>query len=192
VRYLAHALAALLLACGPTPGEQVQKNVQTFKADQRADKLVAAGRAFAEVGDLTRAEQYFAAAIEAGGDEAKILPMLLAVCVQDGRYRVAIAYDESYLHKHPDDVRARFVLGTLYQAIGDRDAAKTELEKVVDVRPKEPQAHFALAVLLRDDGRRVEADKHFREYLRLDPQGAHAEEARASLLKSVPHEGETP
>src|SRR5262249_44968221 len=128
VRYV--LLALLLAACGPSPGEQVQKNVATFKADQRADKLVAAGRAFAQVGDLTRAEQYFAAAIDAGGDEAKILPMLLAVCVQDGRYRVAISYDESYLHKHPDDVRARFVLGTLYQAIGDREAARMELEKV--------------------------------------------------------------
>jgi Tfp pilus assembly protein PilF len=180
-----------LVACGPpSQGAQVQENVRTFKAEQRADRLVAAGKAFASVGDLTRAEQYFAAAIEAGGDDAKILPMLLSVCVQDGRYRVAITYAETYVRKHPDDVRVRFVLGTMYQGIGESARAKEELERVVDARPKEPQAHFALAVLMRDEGDRAAADRHFREYLRLAPQGAHAAEARASLLKSVPEEEE--
>jgi len=32
----------------------------------------------------------------------------------------------------------------------------------------------------------VAADPHFREYLRISPRGPHAEEAQASLLKSVP------
>jgi tetratricopeptide (TPR) repeat protein len=187
LRATTFCLLALALACGPpSPGAQVQANVRTFKAEQRADKLVATGKAFASVGDLTRAEQYFAAAIEAGGDDTKIIPMLLSVCVQDGRYRVAITYAETYLTRHPDDVRVRFVLGTMYQGIGEPVRAKEELERVVDARPKEPQAHFALAVLMRDEGDRVAADKHFREYLRLAPQGAHAAEARASLLKSVP------
>jgi Tfp pilus assembly protein PilF len=176
-----------LVGCGPpSQGAEVQQNVRTFKAEQRADRLVAAGKAFASVGDLTRAEQYFAAAIEAGGDEGALLPMLLSVCVQDGRYRVAITYAEAYVRRHPDDVRVRFVLGTMYQGIGENVRAKEELERVVDARPKEPQAHFALAVLMRDGGDRASADKHFREYLRLAPQGAHAAEARASLLTEVP------
>ena len=38
------SLSPCFLACGPTPGERVQQNVRTFKADQRADKLTAAGR----------------------------------------------------------------------------------------------------------------------------------------------------
>jgi hypothetical protein len=46
-------------------------------------------------------------------------------------------------------------------------------------------AHYALAVLSRDENDPVGADKHFREYLRLAPNGPHAEEAQASLLESV-------
>lgn len=181
-------LAGSSIACAASPGDRVQQNVKTFKSEQKPDKLVAQARAFAAVGDLTRAEEYFAAAIEAGGDESKIIPFLLAVCVQDGRYRVAINYDENYLRRHPGDVSARFVLGTLYAAVGDAMRAQGELEKVVSARPAEAQAHFALAVLVRDQGDRAEADRHFREYLRLAPQGAHAEEARASLLHSVPQQ----
>ena len=180
-------IAALApLGCGNSPGDRVQQNVRTFKSEQKPDKLVAEARAFWRVGDLTRAEEYFAAAIESGGDEAKIIPQLLSVCVQDGRYRVAITYAENHLRRHPNDVNARFVLGTLYAAVGEVPEARTELERVVAARPAEAQAHFALAVLIRDQGNRAEADRHFREYLRLAPQGQHAEEARASLLQTVP------
>jgi tetratricopeptide (TPR) repeat protein len=178
--------AALLAGCAPSAGDRVQQNVKTFKSEQKPEKLVAQARAFWSVGDTTRAEEYFAMAIDAGGDENKIIPLLLGVCVQDGRYRVAIGYAENHLRRHPNDVSARFVLGTIYAAVGDAPGAKAELEKVLVARPAEAQAHFALAVLVRDQGDRAAADRHFREYLRLAPQGAYAEEARASLLQAVP------
>jgi len=187
----AGAVAFAALGCAPSAGDRVQQNVKTFKSEQKPEKMVAQARAFWNVGDLTRAEEYFAAAIDAGGDEGKIIPLLLAVCVQDGRYRVAISYAENHLRRHPSDVSARFVLGTLYAAVGDAPGARAELEKVLVARPTEAQAHFALASVVRDQGDRAGADAHFREYLRLAPQGAHAEEARASLLQSVPPAGES-
>ena len=72
-------------------------------------KLIDRGKAFAEINDTTRAEQYFAAAIAAGADERQVIPLLLTVCAQDGRYRVAIQYAEAYLKGHPKDLRVRFV-----------------------------------------------------------------------------------
>lgn len=176
-----------LAACAPSAGERVKSNVKEFNAEQSAKTLIERGRAFASVGDLTRAEQYFAAALDQGGDEKQILPLLLSVCAQDGRYRVAISYAESYLKKHPNDVHARFVLGTLHAAVGNAPEAKVELERVLVQNPGEAQAHFALATVIRDNqGDLTSADHHFREYLRLSPEGTHAEEARASLLKTVP------
>jgi hypothetical protein len=53
--------------------------------------------------------------------------------------------------------------------------------------PSNSNAHYALAVLLRDESADLStADEHFREYLRLSPAGAHADEARGSLLQRVP------
>ena len=54
-------------------------------------------------------------------------------------------------------------------------------------RPDDAKAHYALAILARDsENDVVGADRHFREYLRIEPNGAHAEEARASLLRRMP------
>jgi len=183
-------LAASFLSGGcasSNEGKRMKANVQTFQKDMNPDRLVALGKGFAAVGDTTRAEQYFSAALERGGDDRKIIPLILRVCIQDARYRVAIQYAEGYLRKRPDDSRTRFVLATLYAGVGENVAARAELERVLAVRPDDADAHFALAVLMRDiQEDPVAADPHFREYLRLKPAGEHAEEAQSSLLKSVP------
>jgi tetratricopeptide (TPR) repeat protein len=192
-RFRAAAICFVTLAstvffgCAETPGERVQRNVNLIHHDQKPERLIELGKGFASVGDLTRAEQYFAAAIESGADEREVLPMLLRVCVLDGRFRMAIQYAENHLKHSPTDIATRFVVGSLYSAIGDTDAARAAYNQVLEVEPDNADAHFALASLLRDiGGDPVLADHHFREYLRLKPGGTHVEEAQASLLKTVP------
>jgi tetratricopeptide (TPR) repeat protein len=181
------AVTVLLGACTPTAGDNVKARMATMKKEETQDILVDRGKAFASIGDTTRAEQYFAAALAQGKNESTILPLLLTVCLADGRYRVAIEYAEQYLKKHPNDVRVRFVLGTVYEAVGDSESARLNLETVVGAQPQDAEAQYALAILLRDgDHDPAAADPHFREYLRLRPSGSHAEEAQASLMKSVP------
>lgn len=174
--------------CGPsTPAEKAQADMATFRKEATTVNLVDRGKAFAAVGDTTRAEEYLAAALDQGAPANEVLPLLLQVCVQTGRYRSAIQHAENHLRTHPGDLRTRFVLGTIYAAIGETKDAKAALESVVEARPNEPSAHYALAVLARDnESDVVSADRHFREYLRIEPEGSHAEEARASLLKRMP------
>jgi tetratricopeptide (TPR) repeat protein len=176
----------LLFGCATEGGNKMQADLAVYKKDHNPARMIEYGKGFAAVGDLTRAEEYFTAALEAGGDETVITPMLLRVCIQDGRYRVAIQYGETFIRKHPNDVRTRFVLATLYLAISDNVDARAQFERVLAAKPEDADAHFALAVLMRDSQEDLlSADHHFREYLRLKPGGAHAEEAQASLLKSV-------
>lgn len=166
-----------------------EPNVQAevMREEQTPDKLVARGRAFARVGDLTRAEQYLAAALDAGADVDVALPMLLKVCIAEQRYRAAISYGEPHLKKRPEDTRLRFVIASLYSTIGETVTAREHLEKVVEAQPENAEVHFAMGMLaLESDGDMVTADGHFREYLRLEPQGAHAPEARSHLLRSMP------
>ena len=133
--------SALPLGCHASQGDQMRANLQEMKEESTASKLFQRGRAFAATGDSTRAEQYFAAAISMGGDERVILPMLLTVCIQDGRYRVAIEYASTYLQKHPMDVPVRMLLGTLYSAIGDATNARRELDRVLEARLSDADAH---------------------------------------------------
>jgi tetratricopeptide (TPR) repeat protein len=158
-----------------------------MKSEHSTDKLVGRGRAFASVGDLTRAEQYLSAAIEVGGDPASILPELLRVCIAANRYRVAIAYAAPWLQRHPRDRKLRFLVAALRSGIGDASGAGVDLERLVTEAPGDSRAQFAYAVLLRDQlGDPGRADGHFRAYLRIEPDGPHADEARAALLETVP------
>ncbi len=188
---LAHPvlLAAALgtTACG---GNKVVAQAATVRAEETPEKLLARGRAFLVQADYGRAEQYFAAAIDHGAEPRVALPLLLRACAEEKRFRAAIDYAEPHLRRHPEDARLRFVVASLYTSIGDVATARAELERVVKDRPDMAPAHFALAVLLRDEqGDPVQADVHFREYLRLDPRGAHVDEARGSLLKLVDRGG---
>jgi Tfp pilus assembly protein PilF len=179
----------LVCACGGSsaPSADPVRTLSIMKKAERPEKLIQEGRAFATVGDTTRAQEYFAAAIARGADEAKVIPLIVEVCVRDGRYELAIDYASRYARKRPNDVRMRYLLGTLYAAIGDAGRARGELEFVVQAKPNDPEPHWALAKVLHDQAKDPTlADGQFRAYLRLAPTGAHADEARASLLSQEP------
>ena len=173
-------------ACAAPPSDRVARDVSTVRTERAPDKLVARGTAFASVGDLTRAEQYLAAALDAGADPNVVLPRLLRVCINSGNHRAAISYATPLLQRRPDDVNLRFVVAELRAVTGDPQGARADLAHVVAIAPEEPGPHFAFARLLRDQlGDAVGADREFRAYLRVAPAGEHAEESRASLLLAV-------
>ena len=174
---------ALLAGCGaasstpPTSARPVLKDPV---------QLAARGDAYAELGDYTRAEQYFGAAIAAGGKTAEILPRLLRACVGAGDLRLAAEYAETELARNPDNAHLRFVTGALYAQIGNPVAAREHLVQAASALPDDGEVQFSVAAFFRDDLHdRVVADPYFREYLRIAPTGAHAEEARHSLMERV-------
>jgi Tfp pilus assembly protein PilF len=184
------ALALAAVALGGCRKDQLSARAATVQAEETPEKLLARGRAFMASGDVARAEQYFATALDHGAEPRVALPLLLRACAAEKRYRAGIDYAEPHLRRHPNDALLRFVVASFYTTIGDVPTARSQLERVVKDKPDLAPAHFALAVLLRDEqGDRVEADIHFREYLRLDPGGVHVDEARGSLLKLVERGG---
>lgn len=186
-RFVAACASLFLFACAHTQAEKAEADMATMRDEHSKERLVERGKAFAAVGDLTRAEDYLAAAIDQGASPKEILPLLMDVCVRGGRYRSAIQHAENHLRKYPHDSATRLVMGTLYAALGEGKEARTALEQVVVEHPDDAQAHYVLAVVARDsDNDVIAADRHFREYLRIQPNGAHAEEARAALLKRMP------
>lgn len=181
-------MAMLVLAgCVRQPGAEVKTQMEIVRREQTWEKLFERGKAFAAVGDHTRGEQYLASALAAGGDSKKIVPVLMAVCVEAQKYRVAIDYGEAHLRDHPGDAKLRHLVGTLYLALGEAAKARSSFEGVLRRSPDEAETHYALGVLFRDNDRDLlRADEHFRAYLRLNPRGPHEQDARASLLKVVP------
>lgn len=174
------------VGCVHSAGAKLEQDTKMARSERDPSKLVEYAMSFRETGDLTRAEQYLNAAMEAGEDERKVFPLLLGICVADKRYRSAINYTEDYLRRHPRDQKLRFVLATLYSALEDHQHAKAELVRVIAGNPDLADAHYMLGVILRDNFADFQgSDAHFREYLRLDPKGSHEEEAHGSLLSRI-------
>ena len=181
-------LTLVALGCAPVKPKEskLSHDVKIVQTENEPSKLFERGKQFQAVGDLTRAEQYYAAAMQTGYPESKVLPLLLHVCIEGHRLQVAIDYAEPVLKKNPKDHKLRMVLASLYSATGQHSRARAYYEQVVAEDPDDAIAHYALAVTLRDEFHdRMGADRHFREYLRLSPEGPHAEEAKGSLLKDV-------
>ncbi len=148
--------------------------------------LVEQGDIFAAHGDFTRAQQYFAAAITAGGKSGAILPHLLKACIASGDLRLASEYAENELSRSPDDAHLRFLSGALAAQTGNRPVAREHLVLAARQLKTDPGVQFSVATFFRDDMQdRVQADPYFRDYLRLAPKGEHAAEARGSLMETV-------
>lgn len=186
---LAAILSCLLMlsACAPRSAVGPQAAESERARRETANELLARARASALSGDYTRAEQYLNLAADVGAPRERVVPLLMDVCVRDRRYRAAIQYAEHHLRDHPRNYTLRFVLATLLLAIGEPTRAREELESVLRAQGAHAEAHYALAVVLRDElGNRSQADRHFREYLKLSPGGRHSEQAEESLLQVVP------
>lgn len=177
-------LGMLAVGCGAAAVPDSRANLQALRSEHTVDKLTERGLAFAEIGDLTRAEQYLAAALEQGAPARKIVPPLLQVCVAAGRHRAALVYAREYGTSLASDPQFGFILAVLESAVGDPDAALAHLRRTVRALPAHAEAHYQLALLLRKRGTDDEATQHLREYLELAPQGAFADDAREELAQS--------
>jgi len=181
-RFLIFALAISCGACGRAAVTDSQANLQLLRSEHTEDKLVRRGLAFAELGDLTRAEQYLTAALDQGAPPRRVIPPLLHVCLAAGRHRAALAYAREFGAPLAGDLQFRYLLATLESAVGDPDKAVQELRRILLASPRYVDAHYQLALLLqRRGGDDEQVALHLREYLKLSPDGPFAEDARTRL-----------
>lgn len=172
----------LSTACATTTPPDSQANLRALRDEHTTVKLVQRGLGYAELGDLTRAEQYLAAALEQGATPRQALPRLLHVCIAAGRHRAALVYAQEYGAPLASDAQFLFLQATLESAVGDADTAIEQLRRTVKLLPDHPNAHYQLALLLeRREGSEADIVAHLRHYLRLAPHGSHADDAWARL-----------
>jgi tetratricopeptide (TPR) repeat protein len=182
------ATALFAVGCGASANESTKQHQAGPKYSPLKDPVVMMEHAdaFAENGDYTRAQQYYSAALAAGGKPSVVLPKLLRACIASGDLRLATEYAEQELSRNPDDAKLRFVTGALHAQIGNRPAARNHLAQAAEQLKQNPKVQYSVATFFRDDLQdRVSADPYFREYLRLAPNGEHAAEARGSLMERV-------
>lgn len=147
-----------------------------------AAELYALGVQLSQAGDSVRAEQYLAAALDRGYPEAQALPALISLCLRQSRLRSALLYGIPYLERHPDDVPLRYLLAAVLLGLVQPDRAYAELGQVLIRQPAHASALYLRAVTARDHLRDAAAARaDFTRYLKVAPDGIHADEAQAFL-----------
>jgi tetratricopeptide (TPR) repeat protein len=175
-RYVGAVLVVVITAACGAPQKPIHSNPDPL-AEASGRELFALGQRFASAGDLVRAEQYFAAAMQRGAAPQHVLPRLLEVCIQADRYRAAINYARRHLRRYPRDWPVRYLLAVVYAGQHQRDRALLEIEQILAVEPTQPEVYFLLGRLASDaiDERGL-AIECFERYLALAPTGARATE----------------
>lgn len=182
---LVAATALAAVGCGANAIEHA-KPATAMSPLKDSSLLAKQGEQYAEAGDFTRAQQYYAAALAAGGKSTAILPHLLRACIAAGDVRLASEYAETELSRNPDNAHLRFLTGALHAQVGNRETARKHLVQAASDLKDDAKVQFSVATFFRDDLKDVvAADPYFREYLRLAPRGEHAPEARGSLMERV-------
>lgn len=100
---------------------------------------------------------------------------------EHGDYRTAAYYLSGRVGAAPQDIEARCKLGASYSQLGLHDQGLDLLRQVVQQRPGQPEILFYYGTALSLAGRKVEADRTFRQVLRLQPEHAGARTWAAQL-----------
>lgn len=183
-------LLALVAGCGsatPAPVAQApNQNDPLSHIDAKA--LFDRAQYLAKQGDYIRAEQYFAAAVDKGYPEQKVIGPLVEACVLSSRIPAGLQYAEPYLERHPQAWSLRLIVASLYYSLDRPQDAEVALLRVLEDAPQEPAtAHYLLALIYRDaENGEAKMKAHARRYLDLDPRGGHAEEAVDMLRGARP------
>ncbi|UJR84898.1 tetratricopeptide repeat protein [Sandaracinus amylolyticus] len=184
-RVLLIVVALAAIGCGGAQTQPDETPVTDPLSTVQAGELYERGVYLAQHEDYIRAEQYLVAAMQRGHDEHVVMPALLAACVRSSRLSAALGYAEPYLERHPDAWSLRLLVATIHMGLGEAENAHTHLLRVVEEHPDEAVAHYMLGVLSRDDlANPAAAIASFQRYLELAPEGEHAPEARASIVRA--------
>lgn len=92
----------------------------------------------------------------------------------------------------PQDERAHVVLGELYSAIGNHDAAANILEKAIQINDKEPALMTRLGIEQMNMGMPVNAERNFRKALELEGDDKPTMDWLANVLQNTNRAHEVP
>jgi len=108
-----------------------------------AEQWLHQGRRLAQQGSIGRAEEYLLAAWSEGASAHEVLPLLLPMCLSEGRLRTALEYVQRARRADPRDPQLLQISISLHMALGHSLLARREMETLALLQPQYRQAiHF--------------------------------------------------
>jgi len=130
-----------------------------------------------------QAEEAYRKAIELDPTFTNALTNLGNLCYSQGEIRTALEFFEQALQHEPDHPEALYNIGFILYEQGDVKGAAHCFLRAVESDPGFADAHFNAAMTLEDLHRAQEAQRHWRAYVDLDPNGPWADIAARHLQR---------
>jgi tetratricopeptide (TPR) repeat protein len=108
--------------------------------------------------------------------------------LKSGQLQQALRHFDGVLATQPQSIDALCLSGVALAGLGQSKAAVGRLQEAISLRPNHAPLHYNLAKVLQDADRDLEAERAYRETLRLAPDFA---EAMANLAILLRERGET-
>ena len=116
------------------------------------------------VSDYPLAEKHLRDAFDLDPRWADVPLQLAKAQISQGKLRAAVSTLEAYLKLNPRDAEAWCHLGQAYQKLGDFNNAKRCHLTAIDVDPDSLEAHYGVAMALRELGAADEAREYFERF----------------------------
>ena len=137
-------------------------------------------------GALSEAAEALRALLQAEGPTAQIVFMLAELLYRAGDLTAARERYYAAVELDADHLEARSSLGCVLSELGEHELALAALDGVLRQQPDYADAHWHMAGVLHDMGRKVESQRHLRAFLALAPESPWATMARERLAAAEP------
>jgi tetratricopeptide (TPR) repeat protein len=132
-----------------------------------------------------RAASLYERAIDLDNNHVNAIVNLANVHFRRDNKRLAERLYLQALDVDSDIPEANYNLGFLEYERGNMDAAVGRFEATIASDPDFADAHYNLAMALTESGESLKSARHWRRYIKLDPHGAWADDARRRLRLSI-------
>lgn len=105
-----------------------------------------------------------------------------------GQFAQALALAENMEREHSEDPLLLNLMGIIYTAMLDHDAATARFEKAIELRPDVPDSHYYLGNTLFEKGDLDAAAARFRRAIELKPDYVEAHNKLCQVLDRANHE----
>jgi tetratricopeptide (TPR) repeat protein len=147
------------------------------------------GTVQAMTGNTAQAEESFRRAIDLDPNQLGPYQSLARFLAQAGRKEEVVATYERAAQARPDSAGLQLVLGSLHEAFGDLDKARTAYEKAISIDPQLAAAKNNLAYILAEKGENLDRALDLaQEAKSLMPESGHAADTLGWVLfkKGIP------
>jgi len=137
-------------------------------------------------GALSEAAEALRAVLQAQGPTAQIVFMLAELLYRTGDLTAARERYYAAVELDADHLEARSSLGCVLAELGEHELALAALDGVLRQQPDYADAHWHMAGVLHDVGRKVDSQRHLRAFVALAPESPWATMARERLDAAEP------